>query len=266
VPIDTKKPSIARVYDYALGGKDHFEADRQVFNHMLATVDPHIGTLARIHRDWSRKVVRWLASEVGIDQFLDCGSGLPTMENTHEVAQAINPEARVVYVDNDPTVVAHGRALLEENDRTLFLAADLTEPDKLFAHDRLRTFLDPDRPIAMIQCSTFHHIEHLHDQQRIMASYLRHLPTGSYVALTHLHNPQDGSRLAAMADGMQSSYRSVNSELRMRPYAEIVTLFDDLDMVEPGLVPLHRWWPSGPTVADDLLIYDICLGAVGRKA
>ncbi|GAA1707135.1 SAM-dependent methyltransferase [Fodinicola feengrottensis] len=262
--IDTTVPSIARVYDYALGGKDHFEVDRAVFNKMIA-IDPHMPTVARLHRDWSRKVVRWLAESAGVDQFLDCGSGLPTMDNTHEVAQRANPDALVVYVDNDPTVVAHGRALLEDNDRTVFAAADLRKPDELFAHDKIRGFLDLDRPIGMIQGSTLHHIDKLSDQQSLMARYLGYLPSGSYVALTHVHNPHDDSELDRMTTAIEEAYRTTNATTHFRPYEEIVTLFDGLEFVEPGLVQLHRWWPGGPLTGSEPTIYGMVLGGVARK-
>ncbi|GAA1716033.1 SAM-dependent methyltransferase [Fodinicola feengrottensis] len=262
--IDTSRPSIARVYDYALGGKDNFEVDRQVLTNMLA-IDPQMPTLAKEHRVWSRKVVRWLAGEVGIDQFLDCGSGLPTMENTHQSAQLANGDAKVVYVDNDPVVIAHGRALLEDNANTRFVNADLRHPDDLLDSKPVAGFLELDRPIALIQCATIHHIDKLEQQQSIMARYIDRLASGSYVVLTHVHNPGDGGEVSQLAERMEAAYRSTNATTHWRPREEIETLFDGVDLVEPGLVPLHRWWPAGPATKAVRPIFDLVLGGVGRK-
>ncbi|GAA1658137.1 SAM-dependent methyltransferase [Fodinicola feengrottensis] len=262
--IDTSKPSIARVYDYALGGKDNFEVDRQVLASMLL-IDPEIPTVARAHRDWSRRVIRWLVERVGIDQFLDCGSGLPTMENTHEVAQQVDPDARVVYVDNDPVVIAHGRALLEDNPNTRFVNADLREPQKLFRMAGLVDFLDLERPAALIQCGTIHHIDQLADQQAIMRQYVDTLVSGSYVAMTHVHDPADGSEASKLAQRIEAGYRSTNATTHWRPRHEIETLFAGLEIVPPGLVALPRWWPAGPPNGDLDPIYDIILGAVAHK-
>jgi SAM-dependent methyltransferase len=262
--IDTSKPSIARVYDYALGGKDNFEVDRQVLTNMLS-IDPEMPTLAKEHRLWSRKVVRWLADEVGIEQFLDCGSGLPTMENTHQAAQRANPDARVLYVDNDPVVIAHGRALLEDNQNTLFMNADLRHPDDLLDNRAVDRFLDLEQPVAMIQCATIHHVDKLEEQQSIMARYVDRLASGSYVVLTHVHNPGDGGEVSRLAEQMEAAYQSTNATTHWRPHEEIETLFDGLELIEPGLVPLHRWWPSGPATSTVRPILDLVLGGVGRK-
>ncbi|WP_410575696.1 SAM-dependent methyltransferase [Amycolatopsis sp. cmx-4-61] len=262
--IDETRPSIARVYDYALGGTTNFEVDRAVFDKIIA-VDPHMPTVARLHRDWSRKVTRWLVESAGIDQFLDCGSGLPTMDNTHEVAQRYNPDALVVYVDNDPAVIAHGRALLEANERAVFVDADLRRPEELFAHDSVRGTLDLDRPIGVIHGATIHHISDLEDQQSVIRRYVELLPAGSYVALTHVHSPRDGSELDRMTAGIEEAYRAVNATTRFKTRSEIATPFDGLEFVEPGLVPLHQWWPGGPLTGKEPTIYGMIIGGVARK-
>jgi SAM-dependent methyltransferase len=145
---------VARVYDLVLGGKDNFAVDSQMYER-LTEIAPELPPALRGNRDWLARVVRWLAHDAGIDQFLDCGSGLPTAENTHDVAQRVNPDATVVYVDNDPAVVAHGRALLEENDRTHFVAADVTRPHEVLEHPDLTRHLDLTRPVAVIHCPPF---------------------------------------------------------------------------------------------------------------
>lgn len=160
--IDTTVASIARVYDCFLGGKDHYAVDREVFEQVNRVV-PQFTPLVRANRQWLIRATRYLAGSAGIDQFLDCGAGLPSAENTHQVAQHMNPDARVIYVDNDPVIAAHGRALLEENDRTHLVMADLTKPDELFAHPTVRKYLDLDRPFALMQVAT---IMHVPDSQR----------------------------------------------------------------------------------------------------
>src|SRR3954471_2828716 len=202
--IDTSKASIARVYDTALGGKDNYPADREVVER-LKQVAPEIEQFTVDHRAFLVRVTRFLAGEAGIDQFLDCGSGLPTAENTHQAAQRLNPEARVVYVDNDPTVVAHGRALLEENDQTFFAPADLTEPREVLDDPVVTRNLDFDRPIALLQVGTLHH----YDETRlscaeIMEQYVDALPSGSYVVIAHFLDPQDDD--SALARRMEAVF------------------------------------------------------------
>jgi SAM-dependent methyltransferase len=262
--VDTDRPSAARVYDLFLGGKDNFEADRALYNRIVALA-PELPVAARENRKWLIKVVRHLAGEAGIDQFLDCGSGLPTVENTHEAAQAVNPEATVVYVDNDPVVLAHGRALLEENDRTHFVAADLTEPDDLLHNPEVTRHLDFDRPIGLIQCGTFHAVPDEADPAAIMAAYVAAIAPGSYVALTHFSNPDDGSPLSQLARQVEARFQSGFRGAKFRTPAQIERLFEGLEMLDPGLTPVSDWWPDGPRVKprpdEDYLL----LGALARK-
>ncbi len=187
------------------------------------------------------------------------------MDNTHEVAHKVNPAAKVVYVDNDPAVVTHGRALLEDNENTCFVAADLTRPAELLEDTKVAAFLDLDRPVGLIQCATIHHIDRLADQQAVMAGYVSRLAPGSYVALTHVHDPADGSEVSRLAQATEAAYHSTNATTHWRPRAEIETLFDGLEMVDPGLVPLHQWWPAGPLLQELPPVYHIILGGVGRK-
>jgi hypothetical protein len=263
-PIDTTKASIARVYDAFLGGKDNYEVDRAVCD-VIYEIAPEASAFARAFRGWLIRAVRFLAAEAGIDQFLDCGSGLPTAENTHQAVQRINPEARVVYVDNDPIVAAHGLALLEENDHTHFVAGDLRHPDTLLSHPVITKHLDWDRPLALIQCATLHHLHDAEKPHEIMASYINALPSGSYVALAHFYDPADGSTYSELARGIETRFRDSSMGTgRFRTRAEITRFFDGLELVEPGLVRMVDWWPDGPrlTSAD---VDHIGLGAVGRK-
>ncbi len=184
VYIDRTKASIARVYDAFLNGKDNYEVDREVLRR-VQQVAPEAIRLGLDNREFLIRVTRFIASQTGITQFLDCGSGLPTSENTHQVAQRIQPDACVVYIDNDPVVVAHGRALLEENDQTHFSAADIFTPHEIINDEVVRRYLDFSQPIALFQLGTLHHYAGERSPQSIMAEYIDALPSGSYVAISH---------------------------------------------------------------------------------
>ncbi|MGH3887405.1 MAG: SAM-dependent methyltransferase, partial [Pseudonocardiaceae bacterium] len=180
--IDTTKASIARVYDAFLNGKDNYEIDREIFR-KVQQVAPGAALLALDNREFLVRVTRFVASQTGVTQFLDCGSGLPTVENIHQAAQRIQPDARVVYIDNDPTVVAHGRALLAENDQTHFSAADIFKPHEVINDEIVRTYLDFSEPIALFQLATLQYYDGERSPASIMQEYIDALPSGSYVAL-----------------------------------------------------------------------------------
>jgi hypothetical protein len=262
--IDTSKASIARVYDTALGGKDNYPADREVVD-KLRQVAPEIEQFTVDHRAFLVRAVRFLAGNAGIDQFLDLGSGLPTAENTHQAAQRLNPEARVVYVDNDPTVVAHGRALLEENDRTFFSPGDLTVPREVLEDPVVTRNLDFTRPIALLQLGTLHHYDETAlTCAEIMQQYVDALPSGSYVALSHFLDPQDDDSVVARR--MEDVF--VHSPLgtgRFRTREQILAMMPGLELVEPGLELCVKWWPDGPQLTPLLPAQRCIAGVVGRK-
>jgi S-adenosyl methyltransferase len=262
--IDTTTPSIARVYDAFLGGKDHYEVDRRVYEEILK-IAPESPAAGREARAWLIRVVRFLAATAEIDQFLDCGSGLPTAENTHQAVQRINAEAQVVYVDNDPMVAAHGRALLEENDRTHFVVADLREPEELLSHADVTKYLDFSRPIGLIHSNTIHHVADEYRPHEVMAKYVDALPSGSYVAISHLHNPDDGSPQAELAKVAEAKYMAMMGTCHFRTREQIARLFTGLEFVEPGLTYLFDWWPDGPRMRPPSDGDHLLLGAVARK-
>lgn len=266
--IDPTVPSIARAYSYMIGGKEHYQVDRAIVDNASEFMGD-VKSIAIVNRRWLIRVVRFLADKAGITQFLDCGSGLPADQNVHEVAQRYNPDSVVIYTDIDPTVQAHGRALLAENENTAFIGVDLREPEKLFAHPTVREKIDFGRPVALIQCATLHHVP---DEPRpmsdIMAVYRDHLPSGSYLALTHIippppeHDPDGTHRELAWtfrdrirAGGMDSGY--------WREYDHVLSFFDGFELVEPGLVLAADWWPEGPTTRTP--IDRIMYGGVARK-
>lgn len=262
--VDTSTPSVARVYDATLGGKDNFEVDRQVYEEFLRAA-PDMRNMARNNRRWLARVVGYLADVVGMDQFLDLGSGLPTVQNTHQVAQQWNPEAVVVYVDNDPAVNAYGRALLVENTHTAFATADLRRPREVCDNPDVRSALNLDRPLVLMQVATLLHVDDENDPWATMRDWVALLPHGSYVALTHPHNPNDASPLAEQATALEHAFH--DSEMgsgRFRPHADIQRFFGGLELLEPGLVPITEWYPSGPAVGKPG-VERLLLGGVGYK-
>lgn len=261
--IDPTVPSIARVYDAFLGGKDHYEVDRQVYQQIMQITPDSVRT-GRECRAWLIRVARFLAGGAGIDQFLDLGSGLPTAENTHQAVQRLNAEAQVVYVDNDPIVAAHGRALLEENDRTHFVVGDLRKPGELLQDPTVNKYLDFSRPIGLIQSNTLHHVVDEFDPADTMTQYIDALAPGSYVAISHLHMPTEGP-LREKAKELEAMFMAMMGTCKFRTRDEIMTFFPGLEMVEPGLAYLFDWWPDGPRVTPPADGDYLLLGGVGRK-
>jgi SAM-dependent methyltransferase len=248
--IDVTKPSVARVYDAALGGKDNYESDRVIFRQIMEIL-PEISEWAKENRRWVQRAVRWMAGEGRIDQFLDLGAGLPTAQNTHQIAQGINPMAKVVYVDNDPSVIAHGRALLMDNERTDFAAADFTRPDEVLSDPAVKEMLDFDRPVGLIQALVLHHIRDLDALLGYQAEYLDKLPSGSFVAISNACNPRDGGEAAVLAAAFEDKFRPHFPSLTFRTRAELTSLFGGFDLVDPGLVRLFDWHGPGVEVDDN---------------
>ncbi|MDT7746014.1 MAG: hypothetical protein QOE59_5092 [Actinomycetota bacterium] len=262
--IDKTKASIARVYDYALGGKDNYEVDRQTIE-QVRKVAPEVELLAVDNRAFLVRALRFLATQTEVSQFLDCGSGLPTSDNTHQVVQRLRREARVAYVDNDPTVVAHGRALLEDNEQTLFVAADIFEPRKVLDDPAIRGFLDFDQPIVLIQNGTLHHyLDADRSPQSVMQEYVEALPSGSFVVVAHFFDPEDDdSELARRMEDVFVHSPMGSGVFRTR--AEIEGLFPGLQMVEPGVVVCATWWPDGPLLKPLAPAQRCIAGGVGQK-
>lgn len=265
VGVDTTRASIARVYDASLGGKDNYDVDRSALGEVLE-IAPRQGDVSMMNRRWLHRITRYLAGTVGIDQFLDVGAGLPTVGNTHEIAQQQNPEAHVVYVDNDPVCNAHGRVLLEQNEYTHFIPADLTEPDTLLGRQDVAKYLNLNRPIALILCGILHHVDDELDPIGIARRYIDKLPRGSYVAITHFWNPNDGSERDELARELQRRFIEMGlGSGWYRTREEIAQFFGDLEILEPGLVELDDWWPAGPSVRPNLPEERVMLGGVGYK-
>ncbi|TCC45722.1 hypothetical protein E0H75_28765 [Kribbella capetownensis] len=263
VGVDTTRASIARVYDAALNGKDNFEIDREVLR-QVATVAPQVNDLAWSNRNFLIRACRFLAGQTDIMQYLDCGSGLPTAENTHQVVQRLRPESKVLYIDNDPVVLAHGRALLEENENTLFVSADIFDPDEVLGRDEVREFLDFSKPIAVIQNGTLHHYIG-DDGPQIMQKYVDAVVPGSYTVVAHFYDPQTPEH-SAVARKMEE--RFVHSPMGsgvFRTREQLLDLFPGQELVPPGLVLCDDWWPDGPRIKPLNQVEECIAGAVGRK-
>ena len=255
--VDLDHPSVARVYDFYLGGSHNFESDR-TFAQKVIDANPDATALVRDNRAFLSRVVRYLC-DAGIDQFLDLGSGIPTVGNVHEVAQARNPAARVVYVDHDPVAVLHSRHLLEGNDRATAVHADVRGAEQVLDL-AVRSGLDLGRPSAVLAVSLLHFLADADAPAQLMGRYLAALPSGSHLAVSHLVSVGPPAFLEAVH--VYDREESPNA-LWLRTREEITALFAGLELVEPGVVHLPLWHPDehAPAVADD---YPFSAG-VGRK-
>jgi SAM-dependent methyltransferase len=241
--IDITVPHPARRYNYWLGGKDHFAADR-TSGDAVAAVYPAIVTAAQENRRYLRRVVEYLADECGIRQFLDIGTGLPTADNTHEVVQRIDPAARVVYVDNDPLVVTHARALLTgtAEGATGYLEADLRDPQAILDAPEVTDVLDLDKPVGLLLIAVLHFITDDEDPYRLVAALRNRLAPGSYVALSHatwdVLPPETVARLTPLA-------RDGSAPFTPRTRADVAPFLTGLDLIDPGLVLINHWHADG---------------------
>lgn len=255
--IDTTKPSVARVYDAILGGKDNFAADRAVVAEALKAM-PDDGKGARLNRAVLGRAVRFMVSQ-GIEQFLDLGSGLPTAQNTHQIAQAVNPAARVVYVDNDPSVRLHAHVLLADESSTTVVMADIREPATILKRPEITRFLDFSKPMGLILNAVIHHILDEEDPRGLVAAYVNAIAPGSYVQITHF------SSHSAQARALEKVFMQTLGRGKVRSKEEIESFFAGLELLPPGVVFNPEWHPEEPVQ------YPLDLGGlmvmcgVGRK-
>ena len=233
-------PDVARIYDYLLGGKNHFAADR-VAAEELSAVLPDAAVACRENRDFLRRAVRYLAGEAGIGQFIDIGSGLPTADNTDEVAKAIRPDARVVYADYDPIVVTHGRALLQTSDDVAVIEGDLRRPGAILGSVELGELINFSKPVAI--------------PNGILGILKSVMAPGSYLVISHV--TQDGVSHEENLGGL-SVYDKASSPVYPRRHDEVLRFFDRMELVDPGLVSIAQWRSRGNMRQ---LIY----GGVARK-
>ena len=260
--VDFSRPHSARMYDYYLGGKDNFAIDRETAELALRSW-PGGRVAAQENRKFLARAVKYLVGEAGIRQFLDIGTGLPSANNVHEVAQKIAPESRVVYADNDPLVLVHAQALLRSAPagRTAYIHADLREPEKILAHPVIREALDFTQPLALMLVAILHFISHEEDPARIVGTLMSALPRGSYLVSSHVTPEFDPEGVG----GLQATYRRSGVMAQARTRAEFARVaFSGLDLVEPGMALVSDWRATGddqrPSAAEVSF-----WGAVARK-
>jgi hypothetical protein len=249
-----------QVYDYWLGGKDNFAADRALGDAIIKAI-PSMKSMARANRDFLDRVVRYLTQSAGVTQFLDIGTGIPTAGNVHEVAQAAAPESRVVYVDNDPIVLAHARALMASNPAgaTAFIDADMREPEQILADPAVAKTLDLGKPVVLMLVAILMLFRDDENPQGMVSALVDALPSGSYLTITHPTADFNPEEMAGAVAAVQ--YAGIT--LVPRTHAEIEAFFTGLELVEPGVVPVLAWHPDGTPPQNPRSAY--YYAAVGRK-
>jgi hypothetical protein len=239
-------PNVARMYDYYLGGKDNFAADREAAEQVIAAM-PYVLQFTKANRGFLARAVTLMAQQ-GVRQFLDLGSGLPTQENTHEVAQRVGAESRVVYVDNDPIVLTHGRALLAGDSHTVVVQADLRDPQSVLAHSEVREILDFNQPVGVLLLATLHFVTDDALASSIVAQLRERLVSGSYLAITHGYAGQVSKEIE---DQVRGAYQATAAgDLVPRTLEQVTGYFDGMQILEPGVVHVEAWRPVLPVAPD----------------
>jgi hypothetical protein len=259
VGVDPTVPSVARVYDALLGGKDNFAVDREIADKLMK-LTPGGVDVGLFNRAALGRAVRYMVGQ-GIDQFIDLGAGLPTVQNTHEVAQSVHPQSKVVYVDNDPMVLVHGRALLAENNNTTVITADLAEPDAVLNNPDLRALIDFDRPVGLLMVAALHHLDDSQRPGELVAHYRDAVPSGSFIFITHFI---DGGEETAEIE------RVLLTDLgsgRFRSFDEVRGFFAGMELLDPGVVYNPLWRPDPTDVVPDPMSFagKIIGAGMGRK-
>jgi SAM-dependent methyltransferase len=261
--IDTSRPHPARMYDYYLGGRDNYEVDREAAQRVI-DLFPDAVPSAVANRAFMRRAVRFTV-ESGIRQIIDIGTGIPTSPNTHQVAQAVSPDVRVAYVDNDPIVATHAGAHLLGAGNTGFFLGDLRDPESILGHPTIGKLIDMDQPVGLMLVAILHFIRDDEDPAGLVAAYREALPPGSHLILSHgtrdFHPPETG------AEDAVGVYRDskATATFNLRTYDEVSGLFDGFELVEPGLVHLPLWRPDGPVPTAEELSHVGIYGGVGVR-
>jgi len=260
--IDATTPHSSRVYDYWLGGKDNFAADRKLADRIAGFL-PIMPAKVRVNRAFLGRAVHYLAEVEGIRQFLDIGAGLPTARNTHEVAQEIAPDARVLYVDNDPMVVTHARALMDGPGPgpTGFVLADLRDPNSILRHRSFTATLDITEPVGVLMLAVLMHVDSWEHSYGAVSKLIRQLPPGSCLAVTHLTADFDPAGVARLVAASQQQGTTVMARTRR----EVEEFFAGLELIPPGVVPVTSWRPDGKVSAEDKLAGTYSFAGVGCK-
>lgn len=258
--IDIRQPSAARVYDYWLGGTHNFAVDREIARGVTAAV-PDTARIMQANRAFLHRAVRFLVAQ-GVRQFLDLGSGIPTLGNVHEVAQKAAPQSRIMYVDIDPVAVAHSRQILAGNDNASVIQADLRNPDAILGSAEVRGLIDFDQPVAVLMMAVLHFVPDSDRPADLIARFLDPLVAGSYLVISH--GTQDGMPAAAREQA-SSQFTKTATPFVGRSWAEVDRFFDGVELVEPGLVWSVEWRPEHPDEVGDAPARSAAYVGVGRK-
>ena len=255
---DLDTPNAARIYDYFLGGATNSEADREMARQVVRAM-PEVEYLTRANRAFLRRAVRHLV-EQGVHQFIDIGSGIPTVGNVHEVAQGLNPDCRVVYVDREPTAVFHSELLLQDNESAAVVHEDFRRPGAVLSSPEVQHLIDFDRPVGLLLFALLHHVPDEDHPADLMSAYREALPEGSYLALSHPTHEAVSDNILAVYD----LYAANRTPITLRGRADIARFIEGFEPLEPGIVHVPRWRPESPEDADhpeEAAIY----GVVARK-
>jgi SAM-dependent methyltransferase len=256
--IDIERPSVARMYDYYLGGSHNFAVDRAAAQAVVAAV-PDAPLMAQANRAFLRRALHFLIN-AGVRQFLDIGSGIPTVGNVHEIAQQAAPDSRVVYVDMDPVAVAHSRRILNGNGNAAVVHEDLRRPDRILDHPEVRELLDFQQPIAVLIVAVLHFVADSDDPAGILRRIRQALPAGSYLVLSQA---SDDGRPGEEREHAERVYHRTDNPLWIRSRAELTELFDGFDLVDPGVVWVPQWRPDAPDNVEDAE-RAVFMGGAGR--
>lgn len=257
--LDVTRPSAARMYDYLLGGGHNFEADRKLAAR-VSGAHPGCYDIARLNRSFLRRAVLELI-DAGVRQFLDIGSGIPTVGNVHEIAQRAAPDSRVIYVDHDPIAVAHCKLILEDNDRADVALADLRDPASILSAPATRALLDFDQPVGLLMVCVMHFIPTESKPVQLLGQFREALPAGSYLALSHLTGDSGAAEMDRLVEVMKSSKDPIHPRSR----EEIAELFTGFELVEPGLVSIADWRPRCAGDSAEVPERDQVLAGLGVK-
>lgn len=264
--VDITRPSVARVYDFMLGGKDNFAVDRMAAERALA-ITPDGPEAGRANRDFLGRVTSYLAGTGGIRQFLDIGSGLPTQRNVHEVVHETDAGIHVVYVDNDPMVLAHGRVMLADEATTTVVKADIREPKKILESPEVLRHIDFTRPVGLLLFGILHHVSDQEDPGAIAALLRDALAPGSFLAISHFRDPgPEHPDVSAKALEVERVFNETMGTGRWRRQEEILAYFGDWEVLDPGLVPVADWRPDTGERPEQTYTYLTMAGGVARKA
>jgi hypothetical protein len=257
--LDPTVPNVARMYDFMLGGKENYASDRTAVGKLIELA-PGVPRFARLNREFLGRAVRFVAGQ-GVTQFLDVGAGLPTQESVHQVAQSVSPYSRTVYVDNDPVVLAHSRALLSGASNVAFVAGDVRDPVEILASPEVNALLDFSQPVCLLLLAILHFVTDAEDPAAVVAAFRDALPAGSYLIMSHGTAHGAPAQIAAASGDARRVYDNASAQITYREPEQVSRLLDGFTLVEPGLVHISQWRPPEPVSYE----FDGFVAAVGRK-